>query len=115
MTAKQLGEIFKAKERVRMARDFLRKYGVPESSIEMVWDAIALHTTPGIPEHKKAVVTLVTAGVEMDVLGIAYKEFDEPEAWAWRPPIRVAITSKRILSTPSITAWRIGRIAHLAP
>ena len=61
------------------ARDFLRKYGVPESSVEMVWDAIALHTTPGIPEHKKAVVALVTAGVEMDVLGHAYKEFDEQQ------------------------------------
>jgi hypothetical protein len=45
----------------------------------MVWDAIALHTTPGIPEHKKAVVALVTAGVEMDVLGFAYKEFDEQQ------------------------------------
>ena len=44
------------------ARDFLRKYGVPESSVEMVWDAIALHTTPGIPEHKKAVVALVKIG-----------------------------------------------------
>jgi hypothetical protein len=53
--------------------------GVPESSVEMVWDAIALHTTPGIPEHKKAVVALVTAGVEMDVLGFAYKEFDEQQ------------------------------------
>ena len=61
------------------ARDFQRKYGVPESSVEMVWDAIALHTTPGIPEHKKAVVALVTAGVEMDVLGFAYKEFDEQQ------------------------------------
>jgi hypothetical protein len=61
------------------ARDFLRKYGVPDSSVEMVWDAIALHTTPGIPEHKKAVVALVTAGVEMDVLGFAYKEFDEQQ------------------------------------
>ena len=56
------------------ARDFLRNDGVPESSVEMVWDAIALHTTPGIPEHKKAVV----AG-EMDVLGFAYKEFDEQQ------------------------------------
>jgi HD domain len=64
------------------ARDFLRKYGVPESSIEMVWDAIALHTTPGTPEHKKAVVALVTAGVEMDVLGFAYKEFDEHQRLA---------------------------------
>jgi hypothetical protein len=64
------------------ARDFLRKYGVPESSIQMVWDAIALHTTPGIPEHKKAVVALVTAGVEMDVLGIAYNEFKDQDRLA---------------------------------
>ena len=64
------------------ARDFLRKYGVPESSVEIVWDAIALHTTPGIPEHKKAVVALVTAGVEMDVLGFAYKEFNEQQRFA---------------------------------
>jgi HD superfamily phosphodiesterase len=35
------------------ARAFLRSYGIPETSVETVWDAIALHTTPGIPEHKK--------------------------------------------------------------
>jgi hypothetical protein len=64
------------------ARDFLRKYGVPESSVEMVWDAIALHTTPGIPEHKKAVVALVTAGVEMDVLGLAYNKFKDQDRLA---------------------------------
>ncbi len=57
------------------ARDFLRGYGVAEAAIETVWDAIALHTTPGIPEHKKAEVALVTAGVEMDVLGFAYDQF----------------------------------------
>src|SRR5579859_5044293 len=61
------------------ARDFLRSYGVPETDVEMVWDAIALHTTPGIPEFKKPVVALVTAGVEMDVLGIAYKEFSDEQ------------------------------------
>jgi hypothetical protein len=33
--------------------------------IDVVWDAIALHTTPGIPKHKKPEVALVTAGVEM--------------------------------------------------
>jgi hypothetical protein len=27
-----------------------------EADIEQVWDAIALHTTPGIPRHKKPVV-----------------------------------------------------------
>jgi len=57
------------------ARDFLRRYAIPEVSVETVWDAIALHTTPGIPEHKKPEVALVTSGVEMDVLGFAYQDF----------------------------------------
>src|SRR5271156_2235730 len=61
------------------ARTFLRSHGIDEQSVEVVWDAIALHTTPGIPEHKKAEVALVTAGVEMDVLGIAYHEFTEAQ------------------------------------
>jgi hypothetical protein len=40
-----------------------RGYGIPERDIETVWDAVSLHTTPGIPEHKKAEVALVTSGV----------------------------------------------------
>ena len=54
------------------ARDFLRQHGIDDAAIDIVWDAIALHTTPGIPQHKKPEVALVTAGVEMDVLGIDY-------------------------------------------
>jgi HD domain len=61
------------------ARDFLRSYGIPQESVEVVWDAIALHTTPGIPEHKKPEVALVTSGVEMDVLGIAYEQFTDAQ------------------------------------
>jgi hypothetical protein len=57
------------------ARNFMRSYGVPERDIEDVWTAIALHTTPGIPEHMRPTIALVTAGVEMDVLGIAYDDF----------------------------------------
>jgi len=38
---------------------------------QTVWTAIALHTTPGIPQYMHPVIALVTAGVEMDVLGIA--------------------------------------------
>lgn len=57
------------------ARKFLKSYGVPEHDIEDVWTAIALHTTPGIPEHMRPTIALVTAGVEMDVLGIAYHDF----------------------------------------
>ncbi|MET3444692.1 HD domain-containing protein [Ralstonia sp. 1138] len=61
------------------ARRFLQEHRIPEEDIDLVWDAIALHTTPGIPQFKKPVVQLVTAGVEMDVLGLAYDEFTEEQ------------------------------------
>jgi HD superfamily phosphodiesterase len=61
------------------ARDFLRGYAIPESEVETVWDAISLHTTPGIPEHKKPEVALLTSGVEMDVMGLAYEQFSEAQ------------------------------------
>jgi hypothetical protein len=38
-----------------------------------------LHTTPGIPEHVQPEVALVTAGVGMDVLGLAYSEYSDAE------------------------------------
>ena len=59
------------------ARDFLRGHGISDAEIDTVWTAIALHTTPGIPEHMHPVVALLTAGVEMDVLGLAYHEYSE--------------------------------------
>ena len=62
-----------------VARDFLWGHGIAERDIETVWTAIALHTTPGIPQHMHPVIALVTAGVEMDVLGIAYSQFTDPE------------------------------------
>jgi hypothetical protein len=62
-----------------VARDFLRGHGIAQQDIDTVWTAIALHTTPGIPQHMHPVVALVTAGVEMDVLGINYPEFSDAE------------------------------------
>jgi hypothetical protein len=59
------------------ARDFLRSQGIDQHDIDTVWTAIALHTTPGIPQHMHPVVALVTAGVEMDVLGLTYAEYDD--------------------------------------
>jgi HD superfamily phosphodiesterase len=59
------------------ARRFLQGHGVPEDSIRRVWTAIALHTTPGIPELMEPEVALVTAGVEYDVLGIGYYDIDD--------------------------------------
>jgi hypothetical protein len=56
------------------AREFLRAHGVDAEAVRIVWDAIALHTTPGIPQHKEPEVALVTAGVELDVLGFGYDD-----------------------------------------
>lgn len=56
------------------ARDFLKTYDLPQGDIEDVWASIALHTTPGIPQHMGPTIALVTAGVEMDVLGIGFDE-----------------------------------------
>lgn len=56
------------------AREFLRQHGISQD-IDTVWTSIALHTTPGIPQYMHPVVALLTNGVEMDVLGIAYSDF----------------------------------------
>lgn len=61
------------------ARDFLKSHGIAQHDIDLVWTAIALHTTPGIPEHMHPVIALVTAGVEMDVLGLAYDKYSDAE------------------------------------
>jgi hypothetical protein len=57
------------------ARTFLATRGICFQDIDTVWTAIALHTTPGIPQYMHPVVALLTAGVEMDVLGIKYSEY----------------------------------------
>jgi HD domain len=61
------------------ARRFLQAHGVPEDSVRRVWTAIALHTTPGIPEFMEPEVALVTAGVEYDVLGIGYHDVSDSD------------------------------------
>jgi hypothetical protein len=61
------------------ARGFLIERGVPAEDVRVVWDAIALHTTPGIPEHKEPEVALVTAGVELDVMGIGYEDLSDEQ------------------------------------
>lgn len=61
------------------ARAFLREHRIPEQEIDTVWTAIALHTTPGIPRYMHPVIALLTAGVEMDSLGIGYSDFAEAD------------------------------------
>jgi hypothetical protein len=59
------------------ARDFLRGHGVSERDIEIVWNAIALHTTPGIVQFMRPEIALVQAGAGMDVAGRGYDQFTD--------------------------------------
>jgi len=53
-----------------LAKDFLARKGMSERHLEIVWDAIALHTTPEIPLRKCSEVALCQLGIAAD-LGIA--------------------------------------------
>jgi hypothetical protein len=64
------------------ARDFLRSHGLSEKDIEKVWMAVALHTTPGIPEHMHPEIALVQAGAGMDVAGRGFEQFTDAERQA---------------------------------
>lgn len=55
------------------AREFLRSHGLPKETQRLVWDAIALHTTIGVAEHKEAEVALLYSGVGLDVMGEGYE------------------------------------------
>jgi len=64
------------------APGLLRQHNISQPEIDTMWTAIALHTTPGIPQYMHPVVALLTNGVEMDVLGIAYSEFSDADRQA---------------------------------
>jgi hypothetical protein len=56
-------------------RQFLEHHDVPAARIQVAWDAISLHTTPGIVAYKPIEVELLYNGVGLDVLGIGYDRF----------------------------------------
>jgi HD domain len=61
------------------AREFLRSHGVPEPKADLVWEAIALHSTLGIPEYMRPEIALTQAGVAMDVVGRGFDEYTEQQ------------------------------------
>jgi len=59
------------------ARSYLQSYGVPEESIRLVWDAVALHTSIGIAQYKEPEVALIYSGVGYDVMGENFDSLTE--------------------------------------
>jgi hypothetical protein len=52
------------------ARAFLKDRGISTQQMQVVWDAIALHTTRSIALHKEPEVAMTHSGIAMDVLGV---------------------------------------------
>jgi len=50
-------------------RQFLTAHNVPEEQTQTAWQAIALHTTPGVSHYMRPEVALLYSGVGLDVLG----------------------------------------------
>ncbi|HEY9715323.1 MAG TPA: HD domain-containing protein [Chroococcales cyanobacterium] len=64
------------------ARQFLAAHKISEErplisdeQIQTVWEAIALHTTPGITQYMRPEVALLYSGVVLDVLGTGFDQF----------------------------------------
>jgi len=52
-----------------LAVRFLTNNGLSENRAEVVWDAIALHTSRGIAHRKRPEIALAHAGIGVDVVG----------------------------------------------
>src|SRR6187200_1370950 len=61
------------------AREFLRSHGIAEPKADLVWEAIALHATPGIPQYMRPEIALTQSGVLMDVLGAGFDEYTQQQ------------------------------------
>ncbi|WP_340672304.1 HD domain-containing protein [Bradyrhizobium ottawaense] len=57
------------------ARQFLRTHNIAEDQVQTVWEAIALHTTPGIPKYMGPEVALLNSGVLLDIIGVGFDQF----------------------------------------
>jgi hypothetical protein len=61
------------------ARAFLRDHGITPAQTDLVWEAIALHTTPGIPLHMRPEIALTRLGVRTDVVGADFSDFTQEQ------------------------------------
>ena len=59
-------------EGAEAARAFAREEGLDDRRVQLIWDTVALHSTPSIALHKEAEVALCTAGIGLDWAGPQY-------------------------------------------
>jgi hypothetical protein len=61
------------------ARTFAREGGLDDRRVQLIWDTVALNSTPSISLHKEAEVALCTAGIGLDYGGPQYDRIPREE------------------------------------
>jgi HD domain-containing protein len=64
-------------EGANAARAFARREGIDERRTQLIWDGVALNSTPSIAFHKETEVAMSTAGIGLDWGGWGYDELGE--------------------------------------
>jgi hypothetical protein len=62
-----------------LARSFARERGLVERRAQLIWDSVALNSTPSIGLYKEAEVALSTTGICLDVVGLKYEVIPSAE------------------------------------
>jgi len=58
---------------------FATQAGVDERRARLIWDIVALNSTPSIAFYKQPEVALATAGIALDAVGVQYNELPAAE------------------------------------
>jgi hypothetical protein len=61
------------------ARSFAREHGLDDRRIQLIWDSVALNSTPSIALYKESEVALCTAGIVLDFGGPQFELISPPE------------------------------------
>lgn len=69
-------------EGANVAREFARKEGIDVHRAQLIWDGVALHSTPSISLYKEVEVALAPMGIGLDWGGFGYDALTETEVAA---------------------------------
>ena len=61
------------------ARTFAREQGLDDRRVQLIWDSVALNSTPSIGMYKEPEVALCTAGIVLDFGGPQYDQIPPDE------------------------------------
>ena len=66
-------------EGANAARAFARKEGMDDRRTQLIWDGVALNSTPSIALYKEPEIAIATMGIGLDWGGFGYQELSEAE------------------------------------